>query len=139
MKDNKQDVYEILRCGDYYPSRYKRLIDYYFENEVLDKVFHSDWIEFNDDNIIACSYKHMHFFNIYVFYDTDIEVTTVKIKFLEQSYADELKRFHIMDGVDYYNIYCDGMGNEEFLGEFGHVFDEFYSMCSGIEYRMEEE
>ncbi len=113
MKDNKQHVYEILRCGDYYPSKFKKLIDYYFEHEILDKVYHSDWKECNDDNVIACSIKNTHFFNIYVFYDTDIESTTVKVQFKDQGHADYLKRFHIMDGIDYYNIYCDGMNSEQ--------------------------
>ena len=132
---SKEHIFEILKCNLPTPLTVCEYIDYYFDNEDLHDTQNREWKSMpNGDKIFGIKFMKLKYFTIYVYYKTEIECTLCVIKFSEPSYLIKIKKSHVLDGLDNYVIYCDGMNMEEFLDEFGHVYDEFMVSCDRTEY-----
>lgn len=136
--NSKEQVVDILKCNHPTPHMVRSWIDEFLNEFHNDGAFHTDWETIKTDNsLYSVRVKQNHFFQIYVFYNMDQECTLVVIKFKEESYAQKIGQHHVLNGVDNYVIYCDNMDKSEFLGEFEHIYVEFYRFCLRTEY-MEE-
>jgi hypothetical protein len=132
--NSKEKMWHTLKCNDPTPHTVRGWIDDYLETEYKGH-YVSDWTEIpTDKSLYSIKVCDNHFFEIFVYYKTDIECTLCVIKFKEEQYAHRAKQFHIMDDIDTYVIYCEDMDRQTFMDEFGHVYDEFYNLCLRTEY-----
>jgi hypothetical protein len=133
--NSKEHTFEMLKCNLPTPLTVCEYIDYYFDNEDLHGTKNREWQSMpGTDIIFGIKLMALKYFTIYVYYKTDIECTLCVIKFNESSYLTKIKENHMLDGLDNYVIYCDDMNMEQFLDEFGHVYDEFMVSCDRPEY-----
>lgn len=130
--NSKEQIFDILKYNTPTPGMVRGWIDSHLES-INHK--HNDWIDIaSDGSLNGIKVKNTKYFDIYVYYHVDNDCTIMTIKFHEKSYVNKIKQDFILQGLDTYVIYCDGMPEDEFTLEFQHVYDEFNKYCDRVEY-----
>lgn len=133
-KNSKEKIWQILKCEYPTPNEVRGWIDKYLDTH-HNGMYVSEWTDIpTDGTLYSIQYIDNHFFQVFVYYRTELEQTLVVIKFKEEQYAHRAKKYHIFENMDSYVFYCEDMDRETFTEEFGHVYEEFYKICLRAEY-----
>jgi hypothetical protein len=133
-----ENIFDILKYGEYRPIYYRKLIEQYFEQESYSSL--SDWSihNFGHELFIEHSkhYDHQyattHHVRIDVYYDHSIESTVVTLSIIDrdiqQRIVDKNYDVHIQTKI---------VTDDKFLQYFDEFYKEMNEACQGIWYQME--
>jgi hypothetical protein len=139
-----ETLFDIIKYGEYRPVKYRKILDVYFEENVMGHV--GDWKDANENinglfDLVSPHYDHMyittHFIRVDVYYDTSVEATMVTLSILD----NEISQIIVDNDYDVTIQAKIQTDNDDVENRFLEVFDEFYKemsqACLGIEYRLE--
>lgn len=134
--NSKENIFDILKYNDPRPNVVRHWIDSCLDKpEIVNGPHISDWVAIQTDGSLGSIYvKNTFFFEIFVYYSKSDDCTLLCIKLKDPSYSHRIMQDYILQGLDTYVIYCDGMEMDEFCLEFDHVFNEFNKYCRRTEY-----
>lgn len=143
---NDENIFDILRIGEYRPSYYRQVIDEYLESKYIGR---NDWQHVTKHDMFNNKlfetelkhydhqYTHTHHLRIDVYYDYNKESTIVSLHIREKDIMDEIVSNNYSVMLQTIIMPNDNVLANSFISVFDEVFTDLHNSCSAIEYRLE--